>query len=429
MNHTFALLVDGGTYNGVTVTPIGLDKAANLFWQAQTAHLGPISDFTDLADSLEASCTELTGEDINAMDITPEAGPTPTASITAADCAAVTAAATATELRTEPVQCGFQPLLKQGAPALCGAGTSTKTLYKEAFEDGLAGWTTESEIVYPGGGSSPWVADATAPGGHATGVARGVDDPNAGACTEGAGDFSSRDSIISPVITMPAAVSAPKLSFEHYVATELHFDGGNVKFSINEGAFTQIPASAFLFNPYNDVLQATDPMDGEPGFSGSDGGVPTGSWGTTIVDLAKVGVKAGDQVRLRFDMGRDGCGGLDGWYVDNITVTDCVKNVAASTTSAKAKPQKITRGEPFEAVVTVTGPGGIPTGTVEIYKGSKLLGTGTLGADGKVTIKITKKKAKKLKEGKNTLTAKYLGSASFSASQDDFVVKVKPRKH
>ena len=72
-------MVDGGTYNSVNVPAIGLDKAANLFWQTQTAHLGPISDFTDLADSLEASCTELTGQPINKMDVTPDAGPTPAA--------------------------------------------------------------------------------------------------------------------------------------------------------------------------------------------------------------------------------------------------------------------------------------------------------------------------------------------------------------
>ena len=94
-----------------------------------------------LADSLEASCTELTGEPINEMDITPDAGPTPAATmISAPDCAAVASAIAATELRTEPVQCNFQPLLQQGAPALCGAGTTTKTVYKEDFEDGLTGW-------------------------------------------------------------------------------------------------------------------------------------------------------------------------------------------------------------------------------------------------------------------------------------------------
>ena len=34
-------------------------------------------------------------------------------------------------------------------------------------------------------------------------------------------------------------------------------------------------------------------------------------------------MKAGDKVRIRFDMGRDGCGGIDGWYVDNVRVQVC----------------------------------------------------------------------------------------------------------
>jgi hypothetical protein len=129
-------------------------------------------------------------------------------------------------------------------------------------------------------------------------------------------------------------------------------------------------------------------------------------------------------------MGRDGCGGLDGWYVDNVTITSCdTVGKAASTTTASADPRRIHKGESFDAKVTVGAAGAAPTGTVEIYKGKKLLGTGTLGADGKVTIKISKKMAKKLKQGKNTLTAKYLGSATVAASQDDFVVKVKRKKH
>ena len=45
-----------------------------------------------------------------------------------------------------------------------------------------------------------------------------------------------------------------------------------------------------------------------------------------------------------------------------------------------------------------------------------------------MTIKISKKMAKKLKNGKNTLTAKYLGSATVARAQDDFVVKVKKVK-
>src|SRR5918994_247735 len=37
-NHGFALLVDGGTYNGRTVAAIGLTKAAHLYWRAQSVY-------------------------------------------------------------------------------------------------------------------------------------------------------------------------------------------------------------------------------------------------------------------------------------------------------------------------------------------------------------------------------------------------------
>ncbi|WP_278255514.1 M4 family metallopeptidase [Nocardioides convexus] len=47
VNHTYALLVDGGTFNGVTVPGIGLDKAANIFWHTQTSYLTSTSGFAE----------------------------------------------------------------------------------------------------------------------------------------------------------------------------------------------------------------------------------------------------------------------------------------------------------------------------------------------------------------------------------------------
>ena len=47
---------------------------------------------------------------------------------------------TAVEMRTDPVQCNFQPMFDPNAPALCGPGFDTNTVWKEDFEDGLAGW-------------------------------------------------------------------------------------------------------------------------------------------------------------------------------------------------------------------------------------------------------------------------------------------------
>ncbi len=120
-------------------------------------------------------------------------------------------------------------------------------------------------------------------------------------------------------------------------------------------------------------------------------------------------------------------GGLSGTDTAQVTVTPGSTPLTPSTVKAAAKPKKPTQGRPFKVKATVTTTGGVPTGTVQVYKGSKLLGTGTL-KNGKVTIKLSKKKAKKLKAGKNTLTAKYLGSATVAASQVDFKVKVKKKR-
>ncbi len=415
-NHGYALLVDGGAYNGQTITGIGLDKAAAIYYQAMTQYQTPTTDFTDHADALEASCADLVGEPINVLTTATNAPPNPATPVAAADCTQVTNMIAAVELRRAPVQCNFQPLLKPGGPSLCGAGFSTKTVWSEAFEDGLTGWEKDSEIVYPGGGSLPWQADATPPGGRTGGVARG-DGGDGGSCSEGPGDFSSRDSITSPVVTLPSGLNAPKLSFDHYVATEAGFDGGNVKVSINQGAFTAVPTTAYLFNQPNAALQPTNPMAGEDAFTGSDGGEVNGTWGTSFVDLTAVGAKAGDSLRFRFDMGRDGCGGLDGWYVDNVKVTTCEKSDpgdVASTTTLKIKPsESLDYRQDFRAKIKVQAAGVTPEGKVKLFADGQKIGRGTL-VKGKLVIKVTRN----LAVGTYKIVAEYLGSDTVLPSSD-----------
>lgn len=423
-NHAYALLVDGGTYNGSTVTGIGLDKAAHIYYYAMQLFQTPTTDFIDHADALETTCDLLVEEEVDVWELTTEPGATPDVlgPMSAADCDQVTNAIAAVELRTEPVQCSFTPLLEPGGPSLCGAGTTTSTVWSETFEDGLAGWEKDSEIVYSGGGSLPWSSDSTPPGGRTGTVARGDDNPNSGQCTEGAGDFSSRDSIVSPEIVMPETLGSPKLSFDHYVATELEYDGGNVKISVNEGAFAPIPTAAYLHNPPATELQASNPLDGELGFSGSDGGEVSGSWGTSYVDLAAAGVTAGDSVRLRFDFGRDGCGGLDGWYVDNVKVTSCSDTAGVeSETDLTIKPRK-TLGftQDFRAKVKVSADGVAPTGSVKLYVDGKKVGKGKL-EDGKVVIKVTRN----LAPGKHKVVAEYLGADGVEKSRDKVTITVK----
>ena len=328
-NHGFALLVDGGTYNGQTVAGIGVTKAAHIYWRAQSVYQTRISNFVDHADSLEASCTDLTGVPLTGLSVTSTpAGPSGQM-ISAADCASVAAMIAAVELRHDPTeQCNFGPLLDPNTPSLCANQKNPPVVFEETFEDGLAGWTLASNGRFSGWPGLNWAAKSSLPGGRAGTAAYAVD-PDGGSCDQGAGDFSGTFTMDSPTIALPeTGILSPRLSFEHYVLTEFGFDGGNVRVSVNGGPFELVPASAFQFNPYNTTLQTaaqgnTNPMAGEHAFSGTDGGVPFGSWGQSQIDLTEVGIKAGDSIQLRFVFGLDGCSGIDGWYVDDVKVSAC----------------------------------------------------------------------------------------------------------
>lgn len=423
VNHTYALLVDGSTYNGVTVPGIGLDKAAHLFWRTQREYLTPLADFADLADGLEASCAALTGTQVN--EVTLGQGPTGggpatpalTTPITATDCEAVTAAVTATELRAEPVQCAFGPILDPNTPALCGPGTRTAVTYAEDFEDGLAGWTQDQTVVYPGASGIPWAATSSAPGGHAGRVAFGAD-PRGGSCLGDADDLSSRNGLVSPPITVPSG-AAPRLSFDHYVATEIGYDGGNVKVSVGGGAFTTVPTTAYAFNAPGAQLETVDntnPMAGEPAFTGTNGNEPGGSWGTSIIDLGQVpGAGPGAQVRFRFDVGRDGCNGLDGWYVDNVKVTVCVAE--GDVVRVAHQPEPSTYGQPHRLDVSVAGTA--PSGTVTATEGGRTLGTASV-SNGRATISLPAN----LTAGNHPISVRYSGDGRNAAASAAISVRV-----
>jgi hypothetical protein len=132
----------------------------------------------------------------------------------------------------------------------------------------------------------------------------------------------------SPSIVVPANSPVPRVAFDHWVATEAGFDGGNVKISVNSGVWTLIPASAFTFNAYNTQLNApptnTNPLATQPAFTGIDTGSNKDvNWGQSQVDLTGF-AQAGDSIRLRFDFGVDGCNGLTGWYIDSVEVYACI---------------------------------------------------------------------------------------------------------
>ena len=203
-NHGYALLVDGGDFNGQSVTGIGLDKTAAIYYRAMIAYQTVFTDFEDHANALESSCADLIGTEVNTLTVEPNATPTVAGTITDDDCASVAAMIAAVELRQEPVQCNFQPMFDLDVPPLCGAGSKQNVVWRENFSDGLAGWTTAQQIRFPQGFGAAWQAVPSGPKEH-TSAAAYAPGPDEGNCSGGAGDFSSADTIISPSIVLPGA--------------------------------------------------------------------------------------------------------------------------------------------------------------------------------------------------------------------------------
>ena len=320
-NRAFSLMVDGGTFNGYTIAGLGLTKAAHIEWAAQNM-LTNSSNFVDNADALEAACSNLIG--VNLADLS--TGAPSGMMITAVDCSEVADITAAVEFRTPPTQCNFEPLLDPNAPALCEGFGSVQTAGFEDFEGGSlpAGWTASShDVVSPGTFSSPgWSVAGSLPAGNGSSYAAFAPDLNAGDCI---GDIEAGAvALDSPTFSLPAG-APPHVSFDHWVATEAGWDGGNVKISVNGGAWTPVPGAAYSFNPYNDVIIGggnDNPLADEEAFTGADEGSVDGSWGQSQVDLYGLAFP-GDDVRLRFDLGTDGCNGLIGWYVDDVHVYTC----------------------------------------------------------------------------------------------------------
>ena len=326
-NHMYALLVDGGTYNGQTITAIGLTKAAHLYWRAQTVYQTPATGFSEHADAIEQSCQDLIGVNLVALTTSGTGWGNLSGEIfTNADCQEVADAIAAVELRTFPTQCNFTTVLAPNPPPLCNGLGSTQTVQFYDFESGPQGWTAGTrDIANIATFDTPdWAVVGSLPQTR-PGQAAFVADLIIGNCTTD--DESGVLHFTSPIINIPASAYGPRVAFEHYVATEATWDGGNVKVSVNGGAYQLVPASAFNFNAYNTTLSTvgagnTNPMAGEEAFSGVDGGTISGSWGQSQLTLAGI-AGPGDNIRLRFEMGLDGCNGAIGWYVDDVRVFYC----------------------------------------------------------------------------------------------------------
>lgn len=344
INHAYALLVDGGTYNGQTVGSIGLTKAAHIYWRAESVYQNSVSDFSFHADSLEQSATDLIGVNLNDLSTGAPSGQ----SITAADVAQVTKAILAVELRIQPTACNFLPLLAKSPPAepTCATG-SRDLIFTDNFDGANSGWTVGRSNTLPGNTLIDWKISSILPANVGTpaslsGNAYFVENPY-NSCDATAQDETALRFLTSPLITIPASyASSLTLNFDHAIASEANYDGGQLLYSVNGGAFTLVPNANFTYNAPNATLAAapgnSNPQAGQRAWSGADGGgVSRGTVGRTVVNMTGLAV-AGNTVRFRWSFGNDSCAGsTTGWYVDNVKLNACLLAPTAASSSLSGR--------------------------------------------------------------------------------------------
>jgi len=286
-NKAVYLMVDGATFNGKTVTGLGITKVAKIYYYAQANLLTSGSDYQDLYYALQTSCAAQIG----------------TAGITSADCQEVKDAADATEMNLQPVA-GYNP----DTPACDVAGKYPAPRFYDNLEAGPGNWSSGA-IVGTNRWSFDWPYTAIAGIFSHSGVHFLYADDYPAAATD-------------TFLRMSGSVTVPpsgKMLFNHAYALESGYDGGVLEYSNNGGSSWNDAGSLIDGNGYDGTLATSEgnPLGGRSAFTGISNG-----YISTRLNLASL---AGQNVMFRFRLGVDGSVSQLGWWLDDIQIYECVR--------------------------------------------------------------------------------------------------------
>ncbi|MFG1610952.1 M4 family metallopeptidase [Actinoplanes sp. NPDC049265] len=284
------------TFNGQTVTGIGIAKAAKLYYRV-LGLLPSAATYTDLADALTTACTQLA-----------TAG---TGGFTTTDCTQVSRAITATEMRLAPAQAGAA--LTKPAP-ICGAGEVRTAVDGDGFEQAArARWTLTGAWHYPPAN------------GHAHGDVKFHANAREGkqALQSYIPYTASTSTVRKSTATWNSTVKVPTgattyLRFQHDRAMQTedgkHLGAGYVEYRADGGAWTDA-SKLFTDNGYTGNLNAASGYGTAKGFTGNTHGYTASRLNLTPL--------AGHQVQFRFVSVIDKELRLSTWWIDDVRAYTC----------------------------------------------------------------------------------------------------------
>lgn len=381
-NHAFALMVDGGTYNGVTVNGIGIDKAGRIQYRALSQYLVSSSNFMDACDALAQSCQDLVGMD----------------GITPSDCDEVDYALAAVEMCVAPPACPtVEPALTCDDPE-----HAVQDLFVDDFEElpgagppgsmapgELSNWT-QNVIVQP--------TDFSATNAHFGNIC--CLGPFA---TSGAGNVWGYDvpAAGDAALEMASDVVLPAGAFVHFRhsfgfenddsfcgSPPCLWDGGVIEYSTDGGASwldagSLVEAGQAYTGPI--IGSGGNPLAGRQAFVADSFGFTA-----TRLDLSGIG---GEDFRFRFRIGTDSVVDDYGWFIDDFRIYTCeapcpaLVNLANHTVTgveSQVACTRITLGDDGsgEYVIGPTGSLTLTAPLVEMTGGFRVQLGGTLSVSG-----------------------------------------------
>lgn len=288
-NKAVYLMTDGGSFNGQTISPLGITKVAAIYYEVQTNLLTSGADYFTLYVSLYQACQNLVGG---------------AEGITEADCIEVWQATQAVEMDEQPVA-DFNT-----DAAFCPPDEFPVFVFHDDFEGTPVDWASGAFV-----GSDRWWYGS--PGGpYAT-----------------SGEFSlyaddEPAEITDTYVHIVPQVMVPPNGYLHFShaygfddSAGTYYDGGVLEYTINDGASWQDAGSMIEVNGYDGTLDTTEsnPLGGREGF-----GADSHGYISSRVDLSSL---EGEDVRFRWRMGLGHSFADWGWWLDDVTIYGCASDV------------------------------------------------------------------------------------------------------
>ena len=284
-NKAFTLMVDGGSFNGQTVTSIGIDKAGKIQFRALSQHLGQSSTMADNYAALNQSCSELIG----------------TSNITANDCAQVLNAVNAVEMNG--------PICEPEPVEFCPIGQAMNSYYSDGFENISNGNWVDQSLT----NTSLWNGCAGVPDIFCT------DDPYQGTYSTHGRD---REEISDSTIVLKNGVQVKpgsKLQIYHKYDFENGYDGGVIEYTTdNESTWHDLGDLHESGESYTATVSPGygNPLADRMAFTGS-----VNDYVAVVYDLSSL---SGKTIKIRSRIGTDsGVGGYLGWLIDDLNIYTC----------------------------------------------------------------------------------------------------------